>query len=58
MYWYNIYKINDEYMIVKTVEYNHSIGTKRKFAGTRQECIEYCRAQGIKLGKNNKTKID
>lgn len=57
MYWYNITKIKDEYMIIKTVEYKHAIGTTRKFVGTKQECEEYCKEKGIKLGKKNKKVI-
>ena len=54
MYWYNIKKIKDGYIVIKNVESKNAIGSGRKFFGTKKECEDYCKENKIELNKKYK----
>ena len=54
MYWYDIKKIKDGYVVIKNVESKNAIGSRRKFIGTMQQCIDYCKEHNIDLNKKYK----
>lgn len=54
MYWYDIKKIKDGYIVIKNVESKNAIGSRRKFIGTMQQCIDYCKEHNIDLNKKYK----
>lgn len=56
MYWYNIKRISEGYIVVKTVELNNSIGSTRKFIGTKKDCINFCEKNNIILNSRRKIK--
>lgn len=47
--WYSIEKKDKQYVVWLNKEEEHSGGVRGIFKGTRQECINYCRENKIKV---------
>lgn len=51
MVWYEIKKVNDEYIVFKNLQTEHAFGCYGLFKGTRPACVKYCKEHNIEVKK-------